>query len=977
MSPFGRTRSRTRAALVGTLALLALVPIVAPRFGALEATSTSAPPPPPAPLDSPSDSASCRVAGSTLSDVPGGIQARLHNAGASAVTLRSLEWGWAGDAILTEIRGARDDGSDATLWSGEAASPTFLGLQTPIELAPGEGVDLSFVFKDLVPELGAVSSMVAAFEGGCLVVLVVQGPAGCDAAVSAPSFPPTAPFAVEFDIRNPVATPLELAAFRISWPLAVNGYLVALRIGGEEVGTFEPGLVGSPALLDLARLTGAPLIVPPLDSIAVRAVFERPVSNTERDYSIAVDEQAGCQASTTPDRSGGCGVQVLSFDPGRRSARLTLANLEDVTRTLEALTLYWPSAVTGAVREVRTEGGQVLWSGQADVSPAQLDLAPAPELRPRGRLELVLAMGGAALNDSEAGAYSGGAFTVVAHFGGECRAAFTTRGDGAGSCSLSAGELSASGTEASIMVENAGGPVRLERVGLAWPPANGALVQIGLDDDALWTGHEASRGFTTTIPANAPAGLGRSQTRTVKFGFEKEVASSPYAVNMGFVDADGASCPEILVSVRPRTSECLISLGAPVEVPGNYIAVPIDNAAAGAVALRLVEVSWPDAGVMRRAEIESPSGIRDTLFDGGAAQSPARLVPSSPVLLEPGTTQLLVEFAGPIGPADVSALVVADGCQARTGQGASGLPAVRQMNGWIGSLPESGLTGWWELAVFDQSGSTNRRVWVDAGTRFEPANIDPAVGDVVTVDVTEDVSGVDRALEIRFERAPFVEVRGTVLAISGDPPQAITVNGQTIHVADALVDGRLVVGAVVNLQGTQNPDGSITAMKVVVVDSRVGEFVEFRGVLQAAEVDPDAEGFQLWNVDGRQVRVDATLAGIADPEALPLLGTRVWVKGRFRDGLIRVVTGGDSASVLPGSALEEIRGVIVQLPADGVVGPWLIATDGGGSRRVVVPGTALVDQRVSDALSGARVFMVAEEVEETLTAVRVRIEAGP
>jgi hypothetical protein len=71
-----------------------------------------------------------------------------------------------------------------------------------------------------------------------------------------------------------------------------------------------------------------------------------------------------------------------------------------------------------------------------------------------------------------------------------------------------------------------------------------------------------------------------------------------------------------------------------------------------------------------------------------------------------------------------------------------------------------------------------------------------------------------------------------------------------------------------------------------------------------------------------------------------------------------------------------VDGVVVQLPRDGLVGPWLVAEQ-GGSLRVSVPASAIVDERVAPAAAGAKVRIVVDDTPDGPVAVRVRVEAAP
>ncbi|MFQ5460351.1 MAG: hypothetical protein ACE5EL_06120, partial [Anaerolineae bacterium] len=581
----------------------------------------------------PRGQSTCRLGASYLQIDGQTVWTEAFNSGSGEVRLEALEFGWRGKANLKRVVATLEDGSRVVLLDDEISSPAYLPVGgAGLSLAAGDAVTITL---ELTEDLGAddLGPLLAYFSGGCTVAALPQPQVECPVAVEPLVFPPTAPFAAEFRIANPSAATMVLLGFRIAWPQEENGSLVLLRLNGAEVANFEAGRVNSPARLDLTRLLQKPVEIGPGKALVARTLFERPVSNDVNAYAVAVDDEEGCYAAADPrGASEGCGVEALDLIPSPGMARLELVNLEPVTRTLEAVDLYWPASTAGHLREIRA-GGKKLWTGDEASSPAHAEFDAPPSLRPAGREAIQFVFGDADEEEDVQGMSTGG-YSVVARFSGGCQTVFSTRNDGPAECGLSAGDITAEGRQAVVPVSNGGRPARLEGLTISWPEANGDLEAVDLGSDRLWSEVVSGRAFTLTVPADTPSTLPTNERRDLAFTFTGSAAAGPYAVTLAFEDRDGAACPGILVTARPKSGECRLGLSGLTLLSEKVMAVDLENESTEAAPIQFVSVEWPPGAAkdLRRVSMVSPGGTTHVLWRGSGVSSPARVVPENPTV---------------------------------------------------------------------------------------------------------------------------------------------------------------------------------------------------------------------------------------------------------------------------------------------------------------------------------------------------------
>ncbi len=215
-----------------------------------------------------------------------------------------------------------------------------------------------------------------------------------------------------------------------------------------------------------------------------------------------------------------------------------------------------------------------------------------------------------------------------------------------------------------------------------------------------------------------------------------------------------------------------------------------------------------------------------------------------------------------------------------------------QFKGTIESFP-AGFVGDWRVG--------GRTVHVTSSTRIETNDGPVAVGAFVEIEGTVRADGSIDATKIEVKSNPAGgdgrdELKGTIESLPntqgfiGD----WRVAGRTVHVTSATVinaeHGTVAVGASVEIQGTQQADGSINATRVEVNPSNnggnndEGQPANFKGTIESLPNTADLTGD--WTVSGRTVHVVSSTRLTREHGAFAV-GVRVKVKGMLMsDGTI-------------------------------------------------------------------------------------------
>ncbi len=938
------------------------------------------------------------------------VWTRLQNAGSSAATIYALELGWRGQMVLRDVV-VRPPGTDpVAVYEEPATSPALLAVSAPedqtdlLRLAPGGTLDIGIAFdKPLGTEvLDELVSTLVYLEEGCIapVPRAADSDRYCPLVLGAVQVRPTEPNVVRFGLENDGDETVELATLEVSWPVADNGRLVALRFGDDVVHEFAPGRANSPAVIDLRRIGVQSLELPGHKQLLVGLEFESKAAS--RHYAITVTSRDGCVTSISTYESATnpqCGVDVVGFEVSGDSAHLRLANGRTYRRVLSSLEVFWPVESAGGLSEVRVNGTAV-WSGVERESPAKLILDSA-YLPARATADVQLVFSPEKDESSPVSGHTGGDYTIVATLQGGCHIPYSTLAGRPLGCSVSAGEVMVdpADREAWVTLSNAAADATLRLLAVSWPARNGPLTSVLFAGrDLLDTGAEVpptDQPFTIELK-NGTAVIPRNASRELRLGFRDRASRNGYMMSLEFEDPRGEIC-QLLVSSREVAPDCRISLGPPSVVDLRYVELDLENQGRDEVEIRFVTVDWPNTdrvnGISQVALID-PSRPEPLIIWQTQDSEQAKTVPpvqvtprgSDPPIIDPGkTVKLRLRFVQLLqgamsSPADVMKVTVGtvEECQASYSRDGEQLPPdLVAFGGVIRELPVgndgSGMFGTWTI----DSLGRRRSVEVDRATRINPSSVTPKVDDLVQVEAIGLEDDRLRAVAITFLLGqPGETFNGVIVDMDRDhePPSWIQVLDRHVYLVDGTLvhGGELEVNAEVAVDGKLNPDGTVTAVRITVNKPPEGVEVEFTGVIQSKTDSADGDG-EDWAVDKYTVVVPERFLPDPlnpNPALRPEEGKRVVITGQLEG---RRILATKMPEILQAPVTTRVSGVVTALPAGGLLGEWTVET-GDEELAFTVDSLAVVDSRSAPAEVGMAVEAVVEVLDDQRYALRLRME---
>ncbi|MDX2034354.1 MAG: DUF5666 domain-containing protein [Blastocatellia bacterium] len=294
----------------------------------------------------------------------------------------------------------------------------------------------------------------------------------------------------------------------------------------------------------------------------------------------------------------------------------------------------------------------------------------------------------------------------------------------------------------------------------------------------------------------------------------------------------------------------------------------------------------------------------------------------------------------------------------------SGTSNETKFTGQIEELPSTtGRIGNWKIS--------GRVVRVSQSTRIKENDGPIAIGARVKVEGTPQADGSVAASEIETEESSnnspnHIKFRGTVETLPGTTGQIgdWRVSGRTVHVTAGtkikLEYGPVAVNSIVEVEGSRQTDGSVTASEIEVEDRVAGTvrntqgYCRFYGVIRAL---PGTQGFiGEWTIGN--IKVQVTAATTIDQTRAPVVvgalveGLAAPVNGKFEAVKIEVKqTSSGSAGYL------RFYGVIGTLPAaQNFVGAWTV-----GAKTVHVAATTRIKQERGKVAVGAFVEVVGNQ----------------
>jgi hypothetical protein len=516
--------------------------------------------------------------------------------------------------------------------------------------------------------------------------------------------------------------------------------------------------------------------------------------------------------------------------------------------------------------------------------------------------------------------------------------------------------------------------IPLESIWFAFPAENAPLVGVNLNEQPLTSPDYRD----PTPPATLTAGVNLSPTLAVfpaglshlDFVFTQPVASSPYAVDLGF--------PNRCRVVYPGPCQVEIVGDGPLTRIEDTVWLTMRNTGPVPAELHAVEIGWNSAlnGTLRKVT------LGDTVIWEGEAPGNSATIElpegNSVPGIEPGTEARLgltfeqTASGTPYGLLKIEVRFL-EGCAFAY---APQPPRPVEFRGIIAALPEDGYIGEWEIQAAGRAEPIE--VLVTEETIIEPEGARPQVGDSVAV--TAIPTG-EKFLATLIRLLPSVEKQVEVKGVIEDfdsenqPPRWMIVQGITVILNETTSMNRAPVrGWIAYVIGTRQPDGTVLAQEVAITNPEASQEVEFSGVVEGWQQLSDQQS--LWIINGIQVIVDVaqTVHHGIEPGQQPELGVGVLVRGLYQSDdtvlALEIWYGSPEEEVL------EFEGIIISLPDHpDLLGVWEILDVTANELRAVrvTDETFII---ITDTLPDVEVPVLVrarEEDDGSLVALRIEI----
>lgn len=281
------------------------------------------------------------------------------------------------------------------------------------------------------------------------------------------------------------------------------------------------------------------------------------------------------------------------------------------------------------------------------------------------------------------------------------------------------------------------------------------------------------------------------------------------------------------------------------------------------------------------------------------------------------------------------------------------MPAEMRVIGPLEVMPEGDM-GVWTVAGIDFTVNEETEI----SDRGEPMMVDGWV----EVHAVQTETGLVATSIKSVEEQEDVEIYGAIEAFS---ETEWTISGVTIAAnADTKVMGKPVVGLLAHVSVMMQEDGSLLARTIKVAWNEQGGWRQPQNVKGKIEAMPESGLIGVWTVAGKQVEVTAQTK-VMQKKALAEVGATVHVVGYTEGAVIKALLVSVMAPA-EGSKPFQLMGTIETLPAEGMVGEWVVS----GKTIVVTESTRIAGQQFVKV--GARVTVVGtEKADGTLTATLV------
>ena len=278
-------------------------------------------------------------------------------------------------------------------------------------------------------------------------------------------------------------------------------------------------------------------------------------------------------------------------------------------------------------------------------------------------------------------------------------------------------------------------------------------------------------------------------------------------------------------------------------------------------------------------------------------------------------------------------------------------------SGAVAALPgTSGQIGTWTVG--------GKTVNVTSATVFPTGQLATIIaGSTVNIDGILNADGSVTALRISLQGTPSTppskgyDLHGAVTALPGTTGQIgkWTVGTVTVIVSSTTLfppgePASIAIGTQVDVNGTLNSDGTVTASKISAVTAPQATGYNFSG---AVTLLPGTTGqIGNWTVGGKTVTVTASTLFPAGQLATIIVGTVVDVAGVLNpNGSVTALRiSVENTPEPPPSSGYDLHGAITSLPSGGLIGNWVV-----GTVTVHVPATTVLPPSTAAIIVGAQV----------------------
>ncbi|MBI3943681.1 MAG: hypothetical protein HY326_11765 [Chloroflexi bacterium] len=631
-----------------------------------------------------------------------------------------------------------------------------------------------------------------------------------------------------------------------------------------------------------------------------------------------------------------CEVKGQSLIPAGKVVSLVLSNEGTTAATLSSIRIVWPSN-NGGLTSVNL-GNNHLWTGNIPGGVTTISIAANLHATLETRQKAVLTF------EFEKPVVQA-PYEIIVLFTNACPM-IISRLVSPPACNVSTRDFSPREKSVYLTIQsNQNVSTSLASLVISWPPSNGALTRISLNDSLVSATPLATSPVTINLNLALPLlSPGENQLR---LDFEDTASTGPYAVEARF----SPGCSLYFTTVQPVVNTCKVE-GEALQGRDRIVDLPMKNQGNTSADIRSIQIVWsnPPSNPLLAVRLDD-----HIIWQGSTTTSPLTLAPSARESFSLGarsTGHLRLEFANPVASQSTATVVTfVQGCRVSASLGPvplSPTPDVR-LQGYIVDLPaERNFYGLWSIGTYT--------VTVDSHTVISPSGIIPRINDFVQVS----------ALVVS---KPAGLLANAIFITSAPPPTSIDLRGPIDQVLDErhfFLQGRWILllnpanvnprsGLWATVHGILDPSGTVLASEVRIEIPDTVQRVHFEGPIISLST-PQNNG--VWVVGQRSVVVQpGTLI-----DGQPQMGAIAEVTATLQVNQVLVAESIRVSSTPPPTI--KLSATIRDLPSTGFYGTWKVRITDGPVVNVQVDERTLLNQTRGRIRVGAKVTITATEIQE-------------